>query len=345
MPEMSELFSQKRLVDYTLHIQEETRPLAEFFPEQKAGELTLELFKGANNLVADVAPVQAFGAKAEERQSIGGDVSLQDMLLTKQKVTIKERDLIRLEETTNDLLINQIKNTYVNELVATIRAVFKTFEVGRGQILYSGKWTPVVATGGKIEVDYHRSPENEGELDLTDDKTNPLDVLEEAMDYIEDITNGERPTRIIAHPKIIRAFVNHPLIRSSFLGLEKDKIIPVADLNGLMQSIDMPTFAPYNGRYRVLQKDGTFKSSLIIPDDKMILLPPHAVGDTFYGPTAEGRRLRKHGIEARQEETFATTTYVEGDDPPTESILTAATGLISAPYIDETFVYTTTTSK
>lgn len=342
MPQIEEILTQKKLIDYTQRIQNEVRPLAELFPEQKVDQLALELFKAANNNIADVASIQAFGAKAEERQSKGVSFDLQEMFLVKQAVVIKEKDLITLEQTLSDTVTNQIKTTYVNELVATVRAILKRFEVMRGEVLYSGKFS-VNENGFKGTIDYKRPAQNTGSWDFTDETTNPLDSIEEAMDYIEDLTEV-RPARIITSKKNVRALISHPKIRSAFYGTEKDKVIPLSRVNQVMEELDMPQIGIYQEKYKKLQKNGKFKTEFIIPQDKFILVPSTKIGDTFYGPTAEGRRLRKHGIEVKQD-AFVTTAYAEEINPPEEKIISAATGLVSAPYIDQVYVASVTASK
>lgn len=340
MPQIEDILSQKKLIDYTQRIEQEVRPLAELFPEQKVDQLVLELFKAANDNIADVASVHAFGAKAEERQSKGIGFDLQEMFLVKQAVAIKEKDLITLEQTISDTVINQVKTTYVNELVATVRAILKRFEVMRGEVLYKAK-LEINENGYTGTIDYKRPVKNTGTWDFTDEATNPLDSIEKAMDYIEDLTEV-RPTRVLTSTKNVRALISHPKLKSGFLGTEKDRIIPLSRVNEVMEELDMPQIGIYKEKYRKLQKNGKFKTEFIIPQDKFILLPPTKVGDTFYGPTAEGRRLRKHGVETRQD-AFVTTAYTEETNPPEEKIISAATGLVSAPYIDQVYVASVTT--
>ncbi len=342
MAQIEDILFQKRLIDYTQRVQEEVRPLAELFPEQKVDELVLELFKAANDNIADVASIHAFGAKAEERQSKGVSFDLQEMFLVKQAVAIKEKDLIALENTISDTVINSIKDKYLNELIATVRAVLKRFEVMRGEILHTGKLV-VNENGYKGTIDYKMPAQNFGNWDFTDESKDPLQLIDDAMEYVENLTEV-RPTRVITSKKNIRALVQHPKVRSAFYGTEKDRIITMSKVNQVMEELDMPTFGVYREKYKKLQKNGKYKTDFIIPQDKLILLPPTKVGDTFYGPTAEGRRLRKHGIETKQD-AFVTTAYAEEINPPEEKIISAATGLVSAPYIDQVYVATVTSSK
>lgn len=342
MPQIEDILTQKKLIDYTQRIQDEVRPLAELFPEQKVDQLVLELFKAANDNIADVASIHAYGAKAEERQSKGVSFDLQEMFLVKQAVAIKEKDLIALEQTISDTVINQVKDAYVNELVATVRAILKRFEVMRGEILYTGKLN-VNENGFKGTIDYKMPVKNFGSWDFTDESIDPLQLIDDAMEYIEDLTEV-RPTRVITSKKNIRALISHPKVRSAFYGTEKDKIIPLSKVNQVLEELDMPTFGVYKEKYKKLQKNGKYKTDFIIPQDKLILLPPTKVGDTFYGPTAEARRLRKHGIETKQD-AFVTTAYTEEANPPEEKIISAATGLVSAPYIDQVYVASVTATK
>lgn len=329
-----DLFGQKSLIDYTLAIEQaNSTVLTELFPQSKQDTLTVELFKGAHNSIADMASIHAFGTKALERTSIEAAFDIQDMMLVKERYVLKEKDLIMLEQATGNAIVEKLKEDWYGDIGSMIQAVLNRFEAMRGEILATGK-LKINENGFKGTIDYQRPAELLRKMNLDDPDINPLDVLEEFMDVVEEIGN-ERPTRMLTHPKMLRKFVNHPKVRKAFLGVDYEQLIPLSRVNSILSENDFPTIQTYNKRLKKLQKDGTYtKGQLILPENAWFMLPGHKVGDTFHGPTAEGRRLRKHGIDTSQI-GFVTTTYTEETNPPIEAVGAASTGLVSFPHAEQ----------
>lgn len=332
-----DLFGQKSLIDYTLAIENANQSaLLELFPRSKKDTLTIELFKAAHNSLADMASVHAFGTKAEERTSSEVSFDIQDMMLVKQRYVLKEKDLLMLEQPSGNAIIEELKTKWYGDVGAMVNAVLNRFEAMAGEVLTTGKLN-INENNFKGTIDYKRPKDLTSIFNLKDDSVNPLDSLEEFMDIVEDI-GDERPTRLLTHPKQIREFVRHPLVKKSFYGLDYERLIPLSEINNILRLNGFPDIVRYDKKFKRIKKDGTYsKGQLILPDNAWYFLPGHKVGDIFHGPTAEGRQMRKHGIDTSQI-GYVTTTYTEETNPPTEAVGASATGLVSFPHAEQTGV-------
>lgn len=339
MSNIDEILINRELVQYANHFTNEPLALASIFPEQKKATLDLKMFKGANNIPVS-AEIHSFDAETQLADFETGTYDVATMLLVKRQYHLGEELLIRLNQTSSDPVKEEIKREVyggINQFL--LQSIAVRFERMRADVLQYGKLA-VDENGVKITVDYKMPKSNLVTADWTDvDTAKPLDDIEKWCDTVED-GSGVRPTRVITRRGKMRELLSNLSVRKAVLGTEADRRLTLNMYNDFAQEEGLPTIGVYEGYYRQQLPSGKKVVKKYIDEKSFILLPPYAVGNTFYGPTAEEIELAKDpSIEVSQNNYITLTTYREPDSPA-KFVKGSATGLPTAPYINEVLTAT-----
>lgn len=339
MSNIDEILIDQELVRYASRFTQEPMALAALFPEQKKATLDLKMFKGANNVPVS-ASVHAFDTQTELADFDDYQYDTAQMLLVKRQYHISEELLIRLNQTNSDSVKQDIKQElYGNIETNLLQSIAVRFERLRANILQKGKGE-IDENGVKLTLDYGMPKSNLVTGDWTDgDTAKPLDDIEKWCDVVEDVSSV-RPTRALTTRKKARQFLNNLSVRKAVLGTEADRRLTLNMYNDFAVEEGLPTVGIYEGFYRKQLPSGKKVTQKYLDEKSFILLPPGTIGNTFYGPTAEELELTKDpAIQVAQNNFITLTTYREPDSP-SKFVKATATGLPTAPYIDEVLTAT-----
>ncbi len=174
-----------------------------------------------------------------------------------------------------------------------VRQIAMRVEIARGQALLTGGVT-INENGVQATVDFGRDPDmavtpNVAWTDLVN--ANAFGNLREWCDLYEE-KNGTQPGALLTSSRMVGLMLNQDKIRvraGTLLGTPDE--ITREQLNSMLASRDLPPIYTYGVRYKL--GNG---SARIIPDNKVLLLPPPVdpndeqgtdLGGTFWGTPAE----------------------------------------------------------
>ena len=339
MSNIDEILIDRELVRYASHYQADPMALATLFPEEKKATLDLKLFKGAYNAPVS-ASIHAFDSETELADFDTNTSDIAQMLLVKRKYHIGEELLIRLNHTNSDSVKEEIKREiYGNIENNLLQSIAVRFERMRAELIQTGK-VSVNENGVKMTIDYGMPKSNLVTSDWSDaDTAKPLDDIEKWCDLVED-GSGVRPTRALTRRSKMRQLLSNLQVRKAVLGTESDRRLSINAFNAFAQEEGLPTIGVYEGYYRQQLPSGKKVIKKYIEDKSFILLPDYAIGNTFYGPTAEEVELSKDPAIQVSTNNFVTLTTYREPDSPSKFVKASATGLPTAPYINEVLTAT-----
>lgn len=230
-----------------------------------------------------------------------------------------------LRSGSNNPLIDQIYDD--SKLV--LRAVQVRIELARGDLIDDGIVT-IAENGLAVSADWGRDASmfvTAGTAWTSTSSTPLADMLGWLETYID--LNGVEPDHILT-----------PRIRIGNLALNTEMrqyaaangTIPTrvneATINEIMAAEGLPPFRVYDGMFRVAGV-----RTRVFPQDKIYFMPPpgEALGNTFYGPTAEALRLQEKGFITASAVPGVVACVMTSDDPVQTFTKAAAVALPAMP--------------
>jgi len=330
-------FSRKATLAYARARQPRTYVGPTLFPLKTVNELTFEYWKDLN-LLPVMASVQAFGAEAQIASREGAERVTGEIPTIKRKIPLTGRALVALRrEGAGD--IDFVRNTLYNDLDNMIDAVEARVEQMRIDAVAHGKIV-LNENGVVMTVDYGVPAEHKETLTGTDawndhDDATPIDNI---MEWVRTIVadTGVRPTRALTSDTVVANLLQNKQIRQMIYGdLGASRAISINQLNELMRSLDLPTIATYDLQVRRQKADGTYETSRFFPEDRFVLLPPNALGETLDGPTEDA--MLEPDIEATEVAGIYAAVYKRSMDPPVIETKAAACRIPTFPMADTVF--------
>lgn len=332
-------FSRKAVLAYARSRQPRVYLGPTLFPGRSINELSFEYWKEANRLPV-LANVQAFGAEAEIASREGADKISGEFPPIKRKINLNERLLIALKrEGAGDA--DLVKNQIFNDLDNLIDSVTARFEKMRMDALSTGKII-LIENGMKLDVDYG-VPTTHQEILAAGDQVDgfwsyataePITMIQEWVNTIVADT-GVQPERALTSQKVVANMLKNKQIRQMIYGdLGATRAITAVQLNGLLQSLGLPTIATYDLQVRAQAESGAYTTLRLFPENKFVLLPGTALGETLQGPTAEA--LLDPEITS-QEAPGIWATVETISEPVGVWTKVAATGMPTFPMADTIF--------
>lgn len=334
MPAITDLFSQKEVLNYLRDRQYAPMLGEELFPERKTPSLKFDQLSGGSRIPI-AATVHAFDTEAEIGSRVASKQEL-ELTLIKRKLQLKETDIIALEQPRNqaeqDYLIGQVYND-VDQLVSGVKA---RIEAMRMEVLSNGT-VSVNENGLNLTLNYHVPEAHKEVLSgtslWTNENSNPLADLERWIDALD-----TAPTRALTSRKIYRTFAQHPKIIAAIFGKDSGRIVSQADLDAFMTTHGYPVIRTYDEKYKVQEKNGTYTTKKYFPENKIALFNDDLLGETLYGPTAEETRLsRDPSVDTSIVGNVLASIYDETKDPVGTWTKAVATALPSFAAADEVF--------
>lgn len=337
MAKLEEVFSQKELIDYT---KDRTLPAMigeTLFPSKKIEGLEIRMIKGATNLPV-AAPVHAFDSETDIGSREGADYSMQDLALIKRKIKLGERELIALENPRNTAEERQMIDKIFNDVDNLRNGVLARIEAMRMEALSTGKIV-LNENGVNTTIDYGTPNNNKVTKTWSGDATTIVSDIFSMVNHIVDKT-GFTPTRALTSTKVLNIMLQNEMIRKQIYGTNYNKMLTLGELNQFMAAQSLPQIAVYDAKYRKQDKKGAYSAARYLDEKAFVMMPDGALGNTFYGLTAEELALRtKGGVDISQIGNILIEQYAT-NDPVAKWIKAVATALPSFPYADQVGMFT-----
>ena len=290
--DLLKLFSRRAVLNYARARQVRTYLGPTLFPQQTIGELSFEYWKTINRLPV-MANFQAYGAEAQIASREGASKVQGEIPPIKRKINLNERLLIALKREgagDADLVKNQIYNDLDN-LIDSCHARIE--KVCMDAVAFGA--TSLAENGVVMNVDFGVPGSHKAVLAAADAgngfwsyaTAEPLTMIQSWVETIVGDT-GIRPTRALTSNTVVANMLKNVAIRKMIWGdLGGSRPITLQMLNGLMTEMDLPTIGTYDLQVREQTEAGVYNNLRLFPQNKFVLLPPTALGDTLIGPTAE----------------------------------------------------------
>jgi hypothetical protein len=310
------------------------------FPAKPTNSLDFKYVKGSQQQPV-MANVQTFGAEASIADREFGYSYIEGSIPPiKRKIVINEKEIIqynmpRLDTDDQEQAVDNIYNDVDN----MITAVQNRIEWMRMKALVDGKIV-LDELGVKLEVDYGYVAEQKetlvaGAMWSDHANSNPIDDIRRWCDETE-VRTGTRPTRALTTNSVMGHILLNAKLRLMVHG-DQGSIKPITwtDVQAIFSAFNIPFPATYEATVRSQARNGNITSERLLPVDKFLLLPPQALGNTLFGPTAEA--LNNHNIDRRLAPGIIAQVY-KTDEPPAHWTKAAAVSLPTFPNADAVFI-------
>lgn len=255
------------------------------FPAQKKLGLDLKWLKGSKGLPV-VLKLSAFDAQAVPRERIGFEKVSAEMPFFKESMYVDEelrQELNKVIESGNTAYIDAVINRVFDDEGTLIDAASVARERMRMMLLTTG--TISMESNGQV-YSYDYGLDEAQKPTVTKSWSDPsADIIEDIrtwQDEREDET-GVRPTRAILNRKTFSYILKNTQIKNAVWG--NDTSAPINENKAkayLLDELDLDIVV-YTKRY----KDEQGATKKFVPDDTFVLLPPGALGNTWFGTTPE----------------------------------------------------------
>nr|WP_108725377.1 major capsid protein [Lactiplantibacillus plantarum] len=284
MAQISDLFTQHDLIDFSLNRQYPAMQGDELFPAIKVNSLTVDILKRQNRIPV-IASYAAFDSEAEigSRSASGAAIEL---ALIKRKMQIKEKDLYAMLNPRTPAEASYLQQHVYNDFDMLNQGVLARIEKTAMDVLATGK-TILPDESGKlaVQLDYQVPTEHQealtgaatwdnGDADILGDITRWCDKM--------DIT----PTRALTSRKIYRLITTNTKVLQAVYG-NSTRALGQADFDTFMQAQGLPIFRTYDQKYTQVGKDGKITKSRYFPENRLVLMNDDPIGNKVFGPTPE----------------------------------------------------------
>ena len=337
MSKITDMFSQKVLLDYSQNRQMAPLLGETLFPERKIQGLEFEYLRGGSSLPV-AAKVHAFDTEAEigsrEVQKSAGELAL-----IKRKMQLKEKDIIALNNPRNVQEAMFLKQNVFNDIDALVNSVRAGIEKMRMEVLAKGKIT-LDSDNNKTIVDYNVPEEHKAIANWNDDSVNPLEDIMTWIDRMDDT-----PTRALTSTKVLRTIMRNKNVITTIFGSNTGKILTPVEFDNFMKANGLPVIKAYDKKYRVQSANG-FTTNRYFDENAFAMFGDNMLGETVYGTTAEEIRLSQNPeFDTNAVGNILTTVYEQSGDPVSTWEKAVATALPSFAEADNVFQATITTGN
>lgn len=347
MATLLELFDLKTTLDYVQQREFQAYTEGEaLFPENKYPTLEFEYFMGANNNPV-AAKIHAFDTEAEIG-SIEGFKRALEAAYIKKKYQITEKDLIALRQAQFLPAASQqvVYRRIFNVLEKAVNDVRSSVEIMRMQAIANGTLELAIYSpqGGTqtLSLDYGVPANHKVTLagaNLWSDPTS--DIIGNLQTWADTLEMGAAVA--LTSRKVASNMFKNNGIRQALYGVNSARQANLADINTYFISIGLPQIMVYGGiggvakTYREQQADGTYVTRQYFPENKIVLLPEGAVGETLYGPTPDEGRFLDKNIVTEFTGNVIGYYYESGQDPIGTWAKAATTAIPSFPMANHVF--------
>ncbi|NFH48839.1 major capsid protein E [Clostridium sporogenes] len=339
MPRIEDVFNTTELINYYKERQITPMLGESLFPERKIEDIEFDMILGSGGLPVS-ASVHAFDTKTQMASREAIEKGVASLALIKRQMKIAEKEIIKVQNPRNNAELKYVLSQLYNDSEKLVQAIKVRVEAMRMEVVSTGK-LKIEENGVKVTLDYGIPTANKKSFNWTDPATSkPLDDLTTLADAVED--TSVRPARALTSRKLARAICNSHSVRAAIHGVNSDKIVSLAQLNELLEQLNLPQIVTYEGKYKIEGAKG-FITKRYFPDNIIAMFGDGPLGETIYGLTAEEVKLIGDGKMdmAEMVDKIFVGTYTS-IDPVGEFTKAAATALPSLPHGEELGIGTIT---
>ena len=308
------------------------------FPETKIEDIDLGYIKGANN-VSVSASIHGFDTETEIASREKLEFIKERLALIKKKIKMSEELMLKLNTPRTSAEFEKAKELVFDDIDKMVLAVKTRVEAMRMEALTTGK-IAVNENNAVVSIDYGVPSGNiktlGGTSVWTDTASDPIkDIFEWTNSLLN--TAGITPTRALTSNAILSTLLTHDKVKKDIFGLNT-KSLSKKELNDFLSAQGLPTIATYDERYRVQNENGTYATKRFFDENKFVMMPEYALGETVYGLTPEEIELSgKAGNEISEREKVIVQIY-STKDPVARWTKAVATALPTFPFANEVII-------
>ena len=254
--------------------------LSQWLPDNFVDDIEFRATAGGGGLTR-AAEFRSFDAESPIGKREGTSVVRGELPPISEKIRLGEYDRLKQRKAADS-----IKNAILDDGVAQAVKILARAEVGRGELLSTGKVT-ISENGLSIEADFGRKASHSPTASQLWNTTNSTPI-DDMLAWVEvyRTTNGVRPEVALVDQRVVSVLMRNAQIRSLTLPEGSTaQIVTIDAIQALLRSFGLPYLETYEAQ--VAGADGTAKS--ILDPTKVIFLPPAGakIGETTWGTTAE----------------------------------------------------------
>ena len=286
MPRIQDYYNTQEIANYYNEAVSNSIPMLgeRLFPYKKKLGLNLSYIKSGRG-VPQVLKHSAFDVKAPLRDRIGFEKIQTEMPYFKEGFLIKEEErqelLKLLDMSSGDSYLTTVISNLYNDSKELVDGAELQFERMRMQLLCRGK---IDIQSEKEGLEYKFSvPNCKVKKDWSDPTTDIIADITDVQDHVENRC-GTRPTRAICTNKVMKYITTNNVVKAAVLGSKSNtKYVTTAMVKEYFHNEYDLSIQVYSKKYT--DEDG--KTTALFDDDVFTMLPPHDLGNSWFGTTPE----------------------------------------------------------
>ena len=343
---LEEIFSSKRLIDYSKTQPVEQGALSGLFPTMVIDGFETDYILSQYNR-GELSTLSAYDVPATLRQREGFDKGTASLMYFKDKYKLDEKEIMLLKRASSSPEFGQTIQKIYHDAMNLRQMNENRLEWMRYQAVCTGKLVMESDNPNdvdhplKVNIDFGVPEDHRNEIDWLNDTTN---IFEEIFKIDEKLVEdtGFHAQYIVTTREVLYAWLKNPITRLTILGSDKkDGMITPNQLNQELAAYGLPTIKVDEKRYKVKKPDP--KTGLVtntfapyFDRDLVLFLPGGTLGHTLKGTTPEAVGLTMNATVENAGE--CTLTYYEEVDPVAHYIKASMSAGIIFPYADQIFI-------
>ena len=287
--------------------------LNQYLPDQNIDDIEYA-FRRGTLVDQDAAGYRAFDAESPIGSRQGASRVTGQLPPVSRKISLGEEERLRLRQMQGGAT-GALADAVYADAANMARSVAARVELARGEALHSGQVT-LNENGLSITVDFGVPGAHKVSAATTWATTTGNDIIEEMLSWLEtyvDTTDGLQPEAMLTSTRVRNLIVRNDAVRNLAATVSgAPAIVSQAVLDQVLSAYGLPPVRVNDAQVRV---NGT--ATRVIPDDKLIFMPPSSepLGDTFWGVTAESLELVGQGFLTSEEAPGITAVVEKTFDP------------------------------
>ncbi|UUX60168.1 major capsid protein [Glutamicibacter halophytocola] len=282
-----------------------TFSLNQYLPDTPVDDIDWRGETGGNGLT-EVAQFRSFDAESPIGSRPGVSTISGSLPPISEKIRLGEYDRLKLRNSTDG-----IKNAILDDGVRQARKIKARAEVGRGELLMTGKVT-IAENGLGIEADFGRKASHSPTAAIlwSAAGSTPIDDLLAWVEVYR-ATNGIKPEVMLVAQQVVSVLMRNEQIRALTLPAGSTvQIVTIDAIQALLRSYGLPPLEVYEA-----QVAGPSSTAVDILDPtKILFLPPagNKIGETQWGITAE-QQSADYNLDSTIEPGIVVGSYSDND--------------------------------
>lgn len=271
--------------------------LSSLLPDAPVNDLMYRFNRGTDAGLISAASFRSYDAEPTFGKRDGFMRITGELPAIGQQYVLDEYSQLRLRNATQE-----VRDVLLRDTVRIVRSIDMRMEFARADALVNGSVT-IADNGVMASVSFGRKSTHSvvpaGALWSNTSTSVPLDDLNAWADIYTD-TNGVRPGQIWTSTRVLRLLCRNAQFLASVFpnGTINVGSVRPSNVNDVLSEFALPPIRTYDAN--AIDQLGV--SRRLIPDDKLLFLPPpgHRLGETVFGATLESQQP-EYGLAGGQD--------------------------------------------